>query len=101
MKGKTNTLDEILSPFLQRFQKDSFERQGVNEKPPLRSELFNAEQMALHAIHVAETHQVTKDHGPELLLKRLAENADIMFQATNVLHDDVRANKPITPPAEW
>ena len=63
MKGKTNTIDEILSPLLQRFQKDSFERQDVNEKPPLRSELFNAEQMASHALHLAETHQVSKEHG--------------------------------------
>ncbi|HEX6223905.1 MAG TPA: glucoamylase family protein [Chryseolinea sp.] len=101
MKGKTNTIDEILSPFLQRFQKDSFERKDVNEKPPLRSELFNAEQMAQHAIHLADTHQVSKDHGPELLLKRLAENEDILFQVTNLLHDDVRDKKTITPAAEW
>ena len=56
MKGKANTIDGLLSPLLQHFQKDSFARQEVNEKPPLRSELFNAEQMALHAQHLAATH---------------------------------------------
>ena len=101
MKGKTNTIDEILSPLLQRFQKDSFERQDVNEKPPLRSELFNAEQMASHALYLAEAHQVSKEHGPELLLKRLAENEDILFEVTNLLHDDVRDKRTITPAGEW
>jgi cyclic beta-1,2-glucan synthetase len=101
MKGKANTIDEILTPILQRFQKDTFARQEVNEKPPLRSELFNAEQMAQHAIHVAETHQLSKDQGPELLLKRLAENEEILFAVTNRLHDDVRDKRPITPAGEW
>ncbi len=101
MKGKPNTIDELFSPLLQRFQKDTFARKDVNEKPPLRSELFNAEQMAQHAQYVADAHQLSKEHGPELLLKRLAENEDILFEVTNLLHDDVRYKKPITPAAEW
>src|SRR5688572_19413082 len=101
MKGRTNTIDEILSPLLQPFQKDSFARKDVNEKPPLRSELFSAEQMAQHAEHLASSHQVSRDIGPELLLKRLAENEDILFEVTNLLHDDVRDKKSITPAGEW
>src|SRR5690606_20218777 len=88
-------------PLLQHFQKDSFARQEVNEKPPLRSELFNAEQMAQHAQHLADTHVLSKETGPELLLKRLAENEEILFEVTNQLHDDVRFKKAITPAAEW
>lgn len=101
MKGKANTIDELLSPLLQHFQKDTFARNEVNEKPPLRSELFNAEQMAQHAQYIADTHQLSKETGPELLLKRLAENEEILFEVTNQLHDDVRYKKPITPAAEW
>ncbi len=101
MKGKANTIDEILSPLLQRFQKDNFARKDVNEKPPLRSELFSAEQMDQHAQHLAEAHQISKELGPELLLKRLAENEDILFEVTNLLHDDVRDKKSITPAGEW
>ncbi|WP_276372349.1 glycoside hydrolase family 94 protein [Chryseolinea sp. H1M3-3] len=101
MKSKANTIDEILSPLLQRFQKDTFARKEVNEKPPLRSELFNTEQMALHAVHLAEGHQLSKEPGPELLLKRLAENENILFEVTNLLHDDVRNKKSITPAGEW
>ena len=101
MKGKANTIDEILTPLLQRFQKDNFARKDVNEKPPLRSELFNAEQMGQHAQLLAATHEVSEELGPELLLKRLAENEDILFEVTNLLHDDVRDKKSITPAAEW
>lgn len=101
MKGKANTIDEILSPLLQRFQKDNFARQDVNEKPPLRSELFSAEQMEQYAQHLADTHHISKELGPELLLKRLAENEEILFKVTNHLHDDVRDKKSITPAGEW
>jgi cyclic beta-1,2-glucan synthetase len=93
MKGKANTIDEILTPLLQRFQKDNFARKDVNEKPPLRSELFSAEQMGQHAQLLATTHEVSEELGPELLLKRLAENEDILFEVTNLLHDDVRDKK--------
>ena len=87
--------------FYNAFKKTLLRRNEVNEKPPLRSELFNAEQMAQHAQYLADTHQLSKEHGPELLLKRLAENEDILFEVTNLLHDDVRYKKPITPAAEW
>jgi len=40
MKVKSNAIDELISPLRQYFQKDSFNREDVNEKPPLRSELF-------------------------------------------------------------
>jgi len=36
MKLSTHTLGELLSPFRQYFQKDSFTRKNVNERPPLR-----------------------------------------------------------------
>ncbi|MBL0744875.1 GH36-type glycosyl hydrolase domain-containing protein [Chryseolinea lacunae] len=100
MKAKA-TLDEILSPLLQRFQKDNFVRQDVNEKPPLRSELFSTEQMEQLAQHLAATHTVSTEQAPELLLKRLAENESILFHVTSLLHDSVREKKAITPAGEW
>ncbi|MBA4055048.1 MAG: cyclic beta 1-2 glucan synthetase, partial [Marivirga sp.] len=98
---KVNTIDEILSPILNRFQKDSFDRKDVSEKPPLRSELFSTEQMEQHAQQVAANHQLSTHDGPELLLKRLAENEDILFQVTTLLHDAIRDKKVITPAGEW
>ncbi|HTE32748.1 MAG TPA: glucoamylase family protein, partial [Chryseolinea sp.] len=101
MRGKANAIDEILSPFLNHFQKENFARKEVNEKPPLRSELFSTEQMEQHAQQVASTHQTSKTDAPELLLKRLAENEKILFEVTNLLHDAVRDKKSITPAGEW
>ena len=100
MKAKA-TLDEILSPLLQRFQKDNFVREDVNEKPPLRSELYSTEQMEQHAQHLAATHALGTNQGPELLLKRLAENEAILFHVTSLLHDSVHEKKAITPAGEW
>jgi hypothetical protein len=101
MRGKTNRIDEILTPILNRFQKETFAREEVSEKPPFRSELFSTEQMEQHAQHLATTHQLSAKDAPELLLKRLAENEEILFEVTNLLHDAVRDKKAITPAGEW
>ena len=101
MRGRTNTIDEILTPILNRFQKETFAREEVSEKPPFRSELFSTEQMEQHAQHLANAHQLSKREAPELLLKRLAENETILFEVTNLLHDAVRDKKAITPAGEW
>ncbi len=98
---KANTIDEILSPILNRFQKDNFDRKNVSDKPPLRSELFSTEQMEQHAQQIAQNHTLSDQDGPELLLKRLAENEDILFRVTTLLHDSVRDKKVITPASEW
>lgn len=101
MRGRTNRIDEILTPILHRFQKETFAREEVSEKPPFRSELFSTEQMEQHAQHLAATHQLSAKDSPELLLKRLAENEEILFEVTNLLHDAVRDKKAITPAGEW
>ncbi len=101
MRGRANTIDEILTPILNRFQKETFAREEVSEKPPFRSELFSTEQMEQHAQHLAATHQLSAKDLPELLLKRLAENETILFEVTNLLHDAVRDKKAITPAGEW
>ncbi|MEI9917794.1 MAG: hypothetical protein WDO14_03210 [Bacteroidota bacterium] len=56
MKVKSNAIDELFSPLRQYFQKDSFDREDVNDKPPLRSELFSTDQMDQHAIQLATLH---------------------------------------------
>jgi len=83
MKVNTNTLGELLSPLRQYFQKDSFTRKDVNERPPLRAALFSIEQMEQHAGRLAHSHQLSNKHAPEMLLKRLAENEEILCQPEN------------------
>ena len=101
MRSKPSAIDEILSPFLNHFQKENFARKEVNEKPPLRSELFSSDQMEQHAQQLAASHQTTKSDSPEQLLKRLSENEDILFEVANLLHESVRDKKAVTPAGEW
>lgn len=102
MRGWQNSLDEIITPFLSHFQQNKFIRQEVNEKPPLRSELFSTDQMENHAQHLAQSHQVaTTIDAPELLLKRLAENENTLFEVANILHEAVREKQSVTPAGEW
>lgn len=101
MRSKPSAIDDILSPLLNRFQKDNFVRKDVNEKPPLRSELFSTDQMEQHAQQLAATHLITNSDAPEQLLKRLSENEKILFEVTNLLHESVRNKKAVTPAGEW
>lgn len=101
MKVKSNAIDELLSPLRQYFEKDRLNREDVNEKPPLRSELFSTEQMDQHATQLATSQVVTYELAPEQLLKRLAENEEILIRVTALLQDTVREKKTITPAGEW
>src|SRR6187401_608350 len=101
MRGWQNSIEEILSPFLSHFQQDKSARQEVNENPPLRSELFSIDQMEMHAQHLSKAHKLSTGDAPELLLKRLAENEETLFDVANLLHDAVREKKAITPAGEW
>lgn len=101
MKVKTNALGELLSPLRQYFQKDSFTRKDVNEKPPLRSALFNTDQMGHHAGLLAHSHHLSSGHAPEQLLKRLADNEEILFRVTALLQTAVRKKTPVMPAGEW
>jgi hypothetical protein len=101
MKVKTNAIDELFSPLRQYFQKDSLNREDVNDKPPLRSELFSTDQMDQHAIQLATSHVVTHEEAPEQLLKRLADNEEILNRVTTLLQETVREKKTITPAGEW
>ena len=101
MKVKSNAIDELFSPLRQYFQKDTFNREDVNEKPPLRLELFSTDQMDQHAIQLATSHVVTHEEAPEQLLKRLADNEEILIRVTALLQETVREKKAISPAGEW
>jgi cyclic beta-1,2-glucan synthetase len=101
MKVKTNPFGEFLSPLRQYFQKDSFSRKEVNEKPPLRSALFSVEQIESHAGTLAHSHQLSKQDTGEKLLKRLAENEEVLVRVTSLLQAAVREKTPVMPAGEW
>jgi cyclic beta-1,2-glucan synthetase len=101
MNVNTGAIEDLLSPLKQYFQKDGFSREDVIAKPPLRSELLTADQMEQYARQLAGHHTITDEQVPEKLLKRLAENEEVLLRVTALLHESVREKRPVTPAGEW
>ena len=72
-----------------------------NEKPPLRSELFSADQMEQYGKTLAFKHKLIKGRAPNILLKRLAENEDLLLEVHHLLTEAVKTNRRIIPAGEW
>ena len=71
-------------------------------EPPLRSELFSADQMEQYGKTLARQHTLGTQRNPDLyLLTRLAENEIFLFEVHNLLTETVKAKHQITPAAEW
>ncbi len=80
---------------------DNLMRKYANEKSPLRSELFSSGQMQQHAVKLAKSHKLTEGEPSEQLLKRLAENENVLIEVHNLLTETVRIKKRIAPAGEW
>ena len=70
-------------------------------EPPLRAELFSADQMEQHGKTLAGSHTLSPGHAPDRLLTRLAENEGVLIGVQNLLTEAVKANRRITPAGEW
>ena len=79
---------------------EPLQRQSLVE-PPLRAELFSAEQMAQHGKVLARSHELAAGAAPERLLARLAENEEILVEIAGLFKSAVVAKHRITPAAEW
>ena len=77
------------------------EGQHAQTEPPLRAELFSADQMERHGKTLADTHTLQPGRGRDQLLARLAENEGILERACDLLMDAVKANHRVTPAGEW
>ncbi len=76
-------------------------KEYANEKAPLRSELFTEEQLAQYAVTLAESHTAVKEENEEHLLKRLAENEDVLLDVHGMLTQSVKQNNRVVPAGEW
>ena len=77
-------------------------RESIVTEPPLRAELFSAEQMALHGKVLADSHFLA--HGrvlPDRLLARLDDNERTLFEASTLLTNAVAGARRIAPAGEW
>src|SRR6185437_8085900 len=70
-------------------------------EPPLRSALFNADQMEQHGRHLALAHRVAPGRTRDRLLTRLAENGDVLAEVCGLLAQALGSNRRITPAADW
>jgi cyclic beta-1,2-glucan synthetase len=72
-----------------------------NDEPPLRSELFSADQMKVHGKSLAVSHQLSTGPARDRLLTRLAANEGALIGVRSLLTNAVQANRRITPAGEW
>ena len=81
---------------------NDFPRKHIGGEPPLRSELFSADQMVQHGKNLATSHKLESRHvADERLLTRLAENEIVLLEVRNIVTEAVKANRQITPAGEW
>jgi cyclic beta-1,2-glucan synthetase len=82
------------------FGNDSAQKYAGDE-PPLRSELFSADQMEQHGKALAGSHKLSLARARDRLLKRLAENEGVLLEVRSLLTEAVTAGRRITPAGEW
>ena len=68
---------------------------------PLRSGLFSADQMEHHGKALAASHTLSTGRPQDRLLKRLADNEEVLLGVRNLLTQAVQANLRIAPAGEW
>ncbi len=76
-------------------------RKFAGVEPPLRSELFSADQMERHGRSLAGAHRVAPGRAPDRLLARLGGNEGVLVEVWDLLSAAVAAHQRITPAAEW
>ena len=87
--------------FRASFPENDLAEQYAGGEPPLRSELFSADQMEQHGKALAGLHRLSPGQAPDQLLSRLAENEGVLIGVRDLLAEAVKANRRITPAGEW
>ena len=101
LNQEKNILSETLYSWQDAIRNHPDGNLGEDDELPLRSELFSAAQMAAHGKHLAARHQLSKRGGPDRLLARLTENAEVIAGTCAELTAAIKAARQITPASEW
>ena len=101
MKVSNKTIIENLLHLRMSLRGNGLSQKYVGDEPPLRSELFSADQMEQHGKILAGSHKLSLGRTPDQLLTRLAENEGVLIEVRNLLTTAVKANRRITPAGEW
>lgn len=73
----------------------------AGDEPPLRSELFSADQMEQYGRLLAGQHRLTSRQTPDQLIARLTQNETVITDTCNILTTAVASKRRITPAGEW
>ncbi len=96
-----NKLFEYFKQLKTSLRASEWPQLSANEEPPLRSELFSADQMAQHGKALATSHQLASGRAADQLLARLAANEATLVEVCKLLTTAVNDNCVITPAGEW
>jgi cyclic beta-1,2-glucan synthetase len=96
-----NGIRDTLRHLAARLRGTHTARQYPDDEPPLRAELFGADQMEQHGKTLAGSHRLSSRGAPDELLARLAENGRVLLDACKLLTAAVGANRRISPAGEW
>ncbi len=100
MKVTASTVFDILSRLRDYFQGATALRDYGHEEP-FRSELYGSDQMNAHGRIIAEGHKLQTAKPVDHLLKRLDDNEHTLLEVRNLLVENVRSGKTISPGGEW
>ena len=101
MKLSRDSIGDALRHVAARLHGKGATHQSADDEPPLRAELFSADQMEQHGKTLAGSHRLSAQRAPDQLLARLAENEHVLLEACNLLTAAVKANRRISPAGEW
>ena len=83
------------------WRRGAFLRPGFEYEPILRSDLFNADQMASHGIYLAGQHRLTALSARDSMLRRLDDNEQLLKRSCTALANAQMSSRRVTPAAEW
>ena len=73
-----------------------------SEDQPIRSALFSEEQLARHAMSLADSHMVSRRAKPVVsLLQRMRDNASVLGECYLSLSQAAASGGPMSPASEW
>ena len=94
-------LSEYFQQLKTPFRASEWPQLSAHEEPPLRAELFSADQMEQHGKALAASHLLASGRAPDQLLARLAANEATLVEVCKLLTAAVTENHVISPAGEW
>jgi cellobiose phosphorylase len=101
MKADSETIFRNLRRWSARLLRSDALLDPAKEEPPLRAELFSADQMERHGKTLAESHRLDGKSASDRLLARLSDNEAVLAECSRVLTTTVGTNRRLAPAGEW